>query len=162
MHISYLEIYNENGYDLLDADREIKAMEDLAQVRGRALAEAGGAHSRACMPPPLSGIARACAAERAAADYLGHAGRMGMGALRQRFLWFSVTLRELLGRPPPRLSSTAAAAPVSPVSPVSAHAVQVHVGEADDGSVAFRNLSMFRANNEEEALNLVGRAPRVL
>ncbi len=33
---------------------------------------------------------------------------------------------------------------------------QVHLGEADDGTVSYRNLSMYRANNEEEALNLVG------
>lgn len=32
VHISYLEIYNEAGYDLLEADREVKAMEDLTQV----------------------------------------------------------------------------------------------------------------------------------
>ncbi|KAG2448578.1 hypothetical protein HYH02_006469 [Chlamydomonas schloesseri] len=62
VHISYLEIYNNEGYDLLDADREIKALEDLQQV---------------------------------------------------------------------------------------------HVGEADDGTVSYRNLSMYRANNEEEALNLL-------
>ncbi|KXZ55340.1 KLP1 protein [Gonium pectorale] len=62
VHISYLEIYNNDGYDLLDADREIKAMEDLQQV---------------------------------------------------------------------------------------------HIGEADDGTVSYRNLSLYRANNEEEALNLL-------
>ncbi|GLI60663.1 hypothetical protein VaNZ11_002864, partial [Volvox africanus] len=62
VHISYLEIYNNEGYDLLDAEREIKAMEDLQQV---------------------------------------------------------------------------------------------HLGEADDGTVSYRNLSMYRANNEEEALNLL-------
>ena len=33
VHISYLEIYNETGYDLLDPDREIKALEDLPKVR---------------------------------------------------------------------------------------------------------------------------------
>ncbi len=32
VHVSYLEIYNEVGFDLLDPDREIKAMEDLPQV----------------------------------------------------------------------------------------------------------------------------------
>ncbi|PNG99849.1 Kinesin-like protein KIF6, partial [Tetrabaena socialis] len=32
VHISYLEIYNNEGYDLLDAEREIKAIEDLQQV----------------------------------------------------------------------------------------------------------------------------------
>ncbi|EFJ44921.1 Kif6 type kinesin-like protein [Volvox carteri f. nagariensis] len=32
VHISYLGIYNNEGYDLLDAGREIKAMEDLQQV----------------------------------------------------------------------------------------------------------------------------------
>lgn len=62
VHISYLEIYNEAGYDLLEADREVKAMEDLTQV---------------------------------------------------------------------------------------------HVGDGEDGMVAFRNLALFRANTEEEALNLV-------
>ncbi|EFJ44922.1 Kif6 type kinesin-like protein, partial [Volvox carteri f. nagariensis] len=62
VHISYLEIYNNEGYDLLDAEREIKAMEDLQQV---------------------------------------------------------------------------------------------HLGEAEDGTVSYRNLSMYRANNEEEALNLL-------
>jgi hypothetical protein len=34
VHISYLEIYNEVGYDLLDPTREVQAMEDLPQVRG--------------------------------------------------------------------------------------------------------------------------------
>ncbi|PNW88606.1 hypothetical protein CHLRE_01g036800v5 [Chlamydomonas reinhardtii] len=62
VHISYLEIYNNEGYDLLDAEREIKALEDLQQV---------------------------------------------------------------------------------------------HVGEGEDGTVSYRNLSMYRANNEEEALNLL-------
>ena len=32
VHISYLEIYNEVGYDLLDPDREVKGIEDLPQV----------------------------------------------------------------------------------------------------------------------------------
>eukprot|EP00877_Chromochloris_zofingiensis_P015099 jgi/Chrzof1/9843/Cz04g18020.t1 len=32
VHISYLEIYNEVGYDLLDPNRDVKAMEDLPQV----------------------------------------------------------------------------------------------------------------------------------
>jgi kinesin family protein 6/9 len=32
VHISYLEIYNEIGYDLLDPTREVQAMEDLPQV----------------------------------------------------------------------------------------------------------------------------------
>jgi hypothetical protein len=32
--ISYLEIYNEVGYDLLNPDREVKGLEDLPQVRG--------------------------------------------------------------------------------------------------------------------------------
>lgn len=32
---------------------------------------------------------------------------------------------------------------------------QVHLGEAEDGTVSYRNLSMYRANTEEEALNLV-------
>lgn len=32
VHISYLEIYNELGYDLLDPTREVQAMEDLPQV----------------------------------------------------------------------------------------------------------------------------------
>ena len=31
-HISYLEIYNESGYDLLDPNKEIKKMEDLPKV----------------------------------------------------------------------------------------------------------------------------------
>jgi hypothetical protein len=34
VHISYLEIYNEVGYDLLDPTREVQAMEDLPQVGG--------------------------------------------------------------------------------------------------------------------------------
>ena len=33
VHISYLEIYNETGYDLLDPDREVKALEDLPKVK---------------------------------------------------------------------------------------------------------------------------------
>lgn len=53
------------------------------------------------------------------------------------------------------LPCTARAAPKRG-GPGRCGAVQVHVGEADDGTVAFRNLSMFRANTEEEALNLVG------
>ncbi|KAF5843229.1 P-loop containing nucleoside triphosphate hydrolase protein [Dunaliella salina] len=32
VHVSYLEIYNQTGFDLLDPNREIKAMEDLPQV----------------------------------------------------------------------------------------------------------------------------------
>ena len=32
MHISYLEIYNNTGYDLLDPDREIRSLEDLPRV----------------------------------------------------------------------------------------------------------------------------------
>jgi kinesin family protein 6/9 len=30
--ISYLEIYNETGYDLLDPDREVMALEDMPKV----------------------------------------------------------------------------------------------------------------------------------
>jgi hypothetical protein len=36
--VSYLEIYNEVGYDLLDPSREVQALEDLPQVRWRVLA----------------------------------------------------------------------------------------------------------------------------
>ena len=32
VHISYLEIYNNTGYDLLDPDREIRSLEDLPRV----------------------------------------------------------------------------------------------------------------------------------
>lgn len=32
MHISYMEIYNETIYDLLDPEKEIKKMEDLPKV----------------------------------------------------------------------------------------------------------------------------------
>ena len=32
-HISYLEIYNESGFDLLDPSHETKALEDLPRVR---------------------------------------------------------------------------------------------------------------------------------
>jgi kinesin family protein 6/9 len=32
MRISYLEIYNETGYDLLDTNRDAKRLEDLAKV----------------------------------------------------------------------------------------------------------------------------------
>lgn len=32
VHISYLEIYNETGYDLLNPDREIQMLEDLPKV----------------------------------------------------------------------------------------------------------------------------------
>ncbi|KAG1675136.1 hypothetical protein FOA52_003359 [Chlamydomonas sp. UWO 241] len=35
VRVSYLEIYNENGYDLLDPDREVKALEDLTKVSVR-------------------------------------------------------------------------------------------------------------------------------
>lgn len=37
VHVSYLEIYNETGFDLLDPNREVKAMEDLPQVQDWAL-----------------------------------------------------------------------------------------------------------------------------
>ena len=33
LYISYLEIYNGNGYDLLDPTHETKALEDLPKVR---------------------------------------------------------------------------------------------------------------------------------
>ena len=32
MHIAYLEIYNETGYDLLNPDREVQMLEDLPKV----------------------------------------------------------------------------------------------------------------------------------
>ena len=32
VHVSYLEIYNDLGYDLLDPDREVRGMEDLPRV----------------------------------------------------------------------------------------------------------------------------------
>ena len=32
MHIAYLELYNEAGYDLLDPGREARALEDLPRV----------------------------------------------------------------------------------------------------------------------------------
>ena len=32
MHVSYLEIYNEVGYDLLDPDRDVRSLEDLPRV----------------------------------------------------------------------------------------------------------------------------------
>ena len=32
IYISYLEIYNDQGYDLLDSSREITALEDLPKV----------------------------------------------------------------------------------------------------------------------------------
>lgn len=38
MHISYLEIYNDTGYDLLDPNRDIKMLEDLPKVRAHAWA----------------------------------------------------------------------------------------------------------------------------
>ena len=63
MHISYLEIYNEVGYDLLDPNREVQMLEDLPRV---------------------------------------------------------------------------------------------HIMEDDEANIHMRNLSVHRANNEEEALNLVG------
>lgn len=40
VYISYLEIYNEVGYDLLDPTREVQAMEDLPQ------ASSGAQHNR--------------------------------------------------------------------------------------------------------------------
>lgn len=33
LYISYLEIYNNSGYDLLDPSHETKALEDLPKVR---------------------------------------------------------------------------------------------------------------------------------
>jgi hypothetical protein len=52
VHISYLEIYNDDGYDLLDADREIKAMEDLQRVRptGRNAARESRTALQAALP----------------------------------------------------------------------------------------------------------------
>jgi hypothetical protein len=32
VHISYLEIYNETGYDLLNPEREVQMLEDLPKV----------------------------------------------------------------------------------------------------------------------------------
>ena len=32
VHVSYLEIYNEVGYDLLDPDRDVRSLEDLRRV----------------------------------------------------------------------------------------------------------------------------------
>jgi kinesin family protein 6/9 len=32
IHVSYLEIYNEDGYDLLDSTRDAKRLEDLPKV----------------------------------------------------------------------------------------------------------------------------------
>jgi hypothetical protein len=34
IHVSYLEIYNEHGYDLLDPRQEASKLEDLPYVRG--------------------------------------------------------------------------------------------------------------------------------
>ena len=42
MHISYMEIYNETGYDLLEPTREVQALEDLPKVR-QASGRAGAA-----------------------------------------------------------------------------------------------------------------------
>lgn len=33
VHVSYLEIYNEVGYDLLDTTRDAKSLEDLPKVK---------------------------------------------------------------------------------------------------------------------------------
>lgn len=33
LHFSYMEVYNEMGYDLLNPDHETKALEDLPKVR---------------------------------------------------------------------------------------------------------------------------------
>lgn len=41
--ISYLEIYNDVGYDLLDPAREVGALEDMPQARLRARSGGGGA-----------------------------------------------------------------------------------------------------------------------
>ncbi|XP_063683235.1 kinesin-like protein KIF6 [Bolinopsis microptera] len=45
MHISYLEIYNESGYDLLDPAKEVTRLEDLPRVRLQEDAE-GNFHTR--------------------------------------------------------------------------------------------------------------------
>lgn len=58
VHISYLEIYNEVGYDLLDPNRDVKAMEDLPQVQ-QALCTSGMK-------------ALCCTAPRAANQNAGH------------------------------------------------------------------------------------------
>ena len=45
VHISYLEIYNNTGYDLLDPDREIRSLEDLPRV-GLLEDDSGNFHMR--------------------------------------------------------------------------------------------------------------------
>ena len=45
VHISYLEVYNEAGYDLLDPDREARVLEDLRRVHVME-DEAGAVHIR--------------------------------------------------------------------------------------------------------------------
>ena len=40
-------------------------------------------------------------------------------------------------------------------------ACQVSIMEDEDSNIHMRNLSIHRANNEEEALNLVGHAPKL-
>ena len=45
VHISYLEIYNEAGYDLLDPAREARMLEDLPRVHVME-DEAGAIHVR--------------------------------------------------------------------------------------------------------------------
>ena len=37
VQVSYMEIYNENGFDLLDPNKEVTRMEDLPKVIGISL-----------------------------------------------------------------------------------------------------------------------------
>ena len=51
---------------------------------------------------------------------------------------------------------------VSPCLTLSLPALQVSIMEDEDSNIHMRNLSIHRANNEEEALNLVGHAPKLM
>jgi hypothetical protein len=56
--ISYLEIYNEVGYDLLDPGRDIRGLEDLQRVQAME-AENGEIHLRNLFLHPASNVEEA-------------------------------------------------------------------------------------------------------
>jgi hypothetical protein len=126
--VSYLEVYNEAGYDLLDPAREVAALEDMPQARGRRYGEGAGSVGRGCVG--------GCAAQGRPGPGVGAHGAEGRAKLS----------REACGAEP----TGSLALPVPPPPPP-----QVIIQEDEEGRVHLRNLSCHPAASEEEALNLV-------
>lgn len=82
--ISYLEIYNEVGYDLLDPTREVQAMEDLPQVMSSAVT----ATQHLALTRGASNSMPACTARRVTrCAGRGHADSMTACACKSRVAW---------------------------------------------------------------------------